>query len=127
MKRTLLFLVIATGLGAAVFGNVQIHKKLKPAKQELPDVIIPSQKESPYILPPTQYFAEYAKACPKENLDYKNANERYDYQIGNAEDAVVFVRHCHRCNIGVYSEHQNETTKRCTYCGDKDPSELAGE
>jgi DNA-directed RNA polymerase subunit RPC12/RpoP len=53
-------------------------------------------------------------------MNYKQANERYDYALGNAEDSVVFVRHCERCNIGVYSEHKEEDGKRCTYCGDKE-------
>jgi hypothetical protein len=116
MKKAILIFTIATALGAAVFGSVFIPKKLKPAKQEFPTVIIP-----------TQNFNQYTKICPRENLDYKNASERYDFQVGNAEDSIVFVKHCHRCNIGVYSEHKNELGKKCTYCGDKDPTDLAGE
>jgi hypothetical protein len=127
MKKAILIFTIATALGAAVFGSVFIPKKLKPAKQEFPTVIIPAQNESPHVVPTTQYLNEYTKFCPRENLDYKNASERYDYQTSNAEDSVVFVRHCRRCNIGVYSEHQNEIGKKCTYCGDKDPTDLAGE
>jgi hypothetical protein len=126
MKRTILFLTIATGFGAVVFANVQIPKKLKPAKQEFPNVIIPAQKDAPYVSPPTRNINEYAKFCPRD-LDYKNASERYDYQTSNAESSVVFVKHCNRCNIGVYSEHQNEVGKKCTYCGDKDPSDFSGE
>jgi hypothetical protein len=116
MKKTILVFTIATVLGAAVFGSVLIPKKLKPAKQEFPTVIIP-----------TQNYNQYTNLCPRENTDYKNASERPDYQVGNAEDSIVFAKHCHHCSIGVYSEHKNETVKKCTYCGYKDPTDLTGE
>jgi hypothetical protein len=58
--------------------------------------------------------------CPRDFPTYKQVNERYDYETFNAEGATVFVKHCEKCNIGVYAEHPSEDYKRCTYCGEKE-------
>ena len=117
-KLILLFLSLA----AVVSANVMIPKKIKPAKQELPEIIIPTESESPHILKPIQYkYEDRTKFCPRDDMNYKQYNESF-YQTGNAEDAVVIVHHCERCNIGVYSEHKEEEGKRCTYCGDREPT-----
>ena len=119
MKRILLYLSLAAAVSASV-----MLPKTKQIKPEMSQIIIPTEKESPYILEPIQYNTQDRnKFCPREDLNYKQINERYDYyQLGNAEDSVVFVHHCERCNIGVYSEHKEQEGKRCTYCGDKEPT-----
>lgn len=140
MKKTFIITILVAGIsfGATLLASVFIPK-LKPAKQELPEVIINGEPTGVrgYV---ANFSVELAKYCPRENPNYKAEQEHYNLAAGNAEGSTVFVKHCSRCNIGVYSEHHDEEetvngqpVKRCTYCGDKEyvspttPPNVAGE
>jgi hypothetical protein len=132
MKKLLIIILLAVG---AVQAASIIVPKLKPAKEEfmtevevkreiLPEVIINGTSSGKGYS--TNFTVELAQFCPKADPNYKTAAERFDYQT-NDDGTTVFVKHCHKCNVGIYSLHNGETIKTCTYCGDKEQKEEAGE
>jgi len=118
-KNIITFFIIGVSCGATLLASVFIPK-LK-TKQELPEVIINGQPTGVRGYT-TNFVVETQKFCPRDT-----PNPEYTYTNGNAENAVVFVKHCTHCSIGVYSEHDEESeqingkpVRRCTYCGDKE-------
>lgn len=128
MKKTFIIAIIILGisLGATLLASVLVPK-LKPAKQEMPEVIVngvPTGVRG-YV---ANFSIEINKSCPRDIPNYKEEQTRYDLIGENSEGNIVVVKHCSRCNIGIYSEHDDKEeianglpVKRCTYCGDKEP------
>jgi hypothetical protein len=58
-------------------------------------------------------------ACPRNNPNYKVEQDNIAY-TGLAEGSTEFVKHCVKCNIGVYSEHENKDHRTCTFCGERE-------
>ena len=116
-KITFAIFGLITGVALAVAPNV---KNLKPAKEEftvttntLPTVVVTPEK------PLYAVNFQIENACPRNNPNYKSEQEKPDY-TGQAEGSTEFVKHCAKCNIGVYSEHDNKDYKTCTVCGERE-------
>lgn len=62
---------------------------------------------------PTHTSIERYEICPVVG-DYKT--QLASSQTIDSNDASLYT-HCAHCNIGVYSFHDNETERKCTYCG----------
>lgn len=125
MKKLLIVILLAVG---AVQAASIIVPKLKPAKDEypvnkelLPEVIINGTSTGIRGYS-TSFTVEFVKTCPRENPNYNPESNNFTYQ-SNAEGSIVHVKHCYRCNTGVYSEHVGDSFKSCTYCGDKEPTD----
>jgi len=126
MKKLLIIILLAVG---AVQAASVIVPKLRPAKEEFITQVEVKREAFPEVIVngsssgtgrySTKFTVDINQFCPRDNPNYKEEQERFNFQ-DNAEGAVVFVKHCSRCNIGVYSQHDEESFRRCTYCGDKE-------
>lgn len=109
MKKTLIIIFLIAGIAQAT--NV-IIPHLRPSKQELPEIIIPTSSEiGKYKMYATTVSFDIA-SCPRDN---KIPSQ--DTREGNAEDSVVYATHCKTCNLGVFSKQEEESTRRCSFCG----------
>lgn len=104
--KTILLLSLAM-LGAVAITQ-SFNLPLKPAKQELPEVIIETRRQS----------EQRQELCPVVGdgrpTDYKLRTELID---DNGQTAVMQYIHCRRCEIGALFPVENEpTTGRCSYC-----------
>jgi len=117
MKKTLIIAFLA--LGAAQAASI-ILPKIRPAKEEFPQMVeLPEVVISGITLGTRGYTTEVSvnvviEPCPRNNPLAK-VDDAFAYNT-NAEGAVVYVTHCRKCNTGVYSEHQGETVRTCTFC-----------
>lgn len=116
-KITFAIFGLVTGVALAVAPNV---KNLKPAKEELvattsvlPTVVVTAEK------PLYAVNFQIENACPRNNPNYKAEQDNLVY-TGLAEGSTEFVKHCVKCNIGVYSEHENKDYKTCSFCGERE-------
>lgn len=123
MKKTVIVtsLIIGISLGATLLASV-LSPKVKPSKQELPEVLVEGvpTKVKGYS---TNFTVEIGKFCPREYPD----QPVYEKETV-AEGVTIFVKHCEKCNTGVYSELKDETefingkpVKRCTFCNATEP------
>ncbi len=103
MTKYILFgsLITVTALLAVQEKTVVKHKP------EYPKVILNSPDSSQRIM------TECPRSLPKI------------YESTFAEDGQTpeMAKHCQKCSIGVYSLHENEQVKKCTWCGEKEKSE----
>jgi hypothetical protein len=116
-KTTFAIFGLITGVALAVAPNV---KNIKPAKEEfvattsvLPTVVVTPEK------PLYSASFQIENACPRNNPNYKVEQDNIAY-AGLAEGATEYVKHCVKCNIGVYSEHENKDHRTCTFCGERE-------
>ena len=127
MKKTFIIVIIIAGvsLGATLLASV-IVPKLKPPKQEMPEVIVNGEPTGVrgYV---ANFSVEIAKSCPRDLPNLKEEQTSSYLVEGSSEVNVVVMKHCSRCNIGIYSEHHDEEeivngmpVKRCSYCGAKE-------
>ena len=127
MKKTFIIVIIVAGisLGATLLASVIVPKH-KSTKQEMPEVIVNGEPAGVrgYV---ANFSIEITKSCPRDLPNYKEEQTSSDLFAGNSEVNVVVMKHCTQCNIGIYSEHHDETetvnevpVKRCTYCGTKE-------
>ncbi len=105
MKNIILLTSLA-GITAALF-ELQ-EKPLAENKQEEPNVILNSRDSSYRIT------TECPRSLPKV---YEK-----DYVFSEGQTPEM-ARHCQSCMIGVYSLHENEEGRKCTWCGDKEKGE----
>jgi hypothetical protein len=128
MKKPFLIttLVIGITFSATLLASV-FTPKLKQSKQELPLVIINGESTGirGYV---ANFSVEISKSCPKDNPNRSSEQENLNFITGNSDGTISVMKHCSRCNIGIYSEHHDEEevlngvpVRRCTYCGDKEP------
>jgi hypothetical protein len=116
MKKTLFIILLA--LGAAQATSVFSSKPVKV--EQLPEVIVngTSSVTKGYVGP-----IDVNKYCPKANPVFKLENEEFAFQgVYQADEHgnIKFEKHCGKCSMGVYSFHNEESFKRCTYCGEKE-------
>ena len=119
MKKILIIILLSLG---AVQATSIFIPKLKPAKEEievryLPEVIVngTSTGKRGYS---TSFTVELGEYCPRNNPNYKEEQE--NYEINNAEGAMVYAKHCIKCRSGVYFKHEDESVRRCSYCEAKE-------
>lgn len=91
------------GVTAALFA-VQ-EKSVVKNKQEYPTVILNSPDNS------YRNMTECPRSVPKI----------YEANYASTEGQTPeMARHCQSCSIGVFSLHENEEGRRCTWCGLKE-------
>lgn len=127
MKKAFIIVIVIAGisLGATVLASV-IVPKLRPPKQEMPEVIVNGEQTGVrgYV---ANFSVEISKSCPRDLSNFKEEQTSSDLIGENSEGNVVVMKHCSRCSIGIYSEHHDEEeivngmlVKRCSYCGVKE-------
>lgn len=87
---------------------------LKPAKDELPEIIIKTRKINEQSFNP-------ALACTRDlppGTTMSSYGASYEYTDDNGE--IQVTRHCSKCDAGVYAVHEGEDFKTCSFCGDKE-------
>lgn len=102
MKKIILFGSLV-GITAALFA-VQ-EKTVIKNKQEYPKVILNSPDSSYRIM----------TECPRSVAK--------SYEANFEGQSPEMARHCQSCMIGVFSLHENEEGRKCTWCGLKEKSE----
>ena len=110
MKRYIITGIVSIGFVAVIAANTH-NVQIKP-KQELPlpEVILDSKENKEYKHDRTVEFN--IPACTRDMPNGSSA-----IPVGYAEDSIdSTVVHCKRCSIGVYSEHEGEEGRSCTYC-----------
>jgi len=98
MKKLVLISCLI-GVSAALFG-VQ-EKSVVKNKQEYPTVILNSKDDSNIIT-----------ECPR------NVPKSYEANYASTIEGQTpeMARHCQSCSIGVFSYHEGEEGRRCTWC-----------
>lgn len=93
---------------AAVTALLAVQEKtIVKDKPEYPKVILNSPDSSQRIM----------TECPR------NLPKIYESAFAEDGQTPEMANHCQKCSIGVYSLHDKEETKRCTWCGDREKSE----
>jgi hypothetical protein len=116
MKRYIITGIASIGFVAVIAANTN-NVQIKP-KQELPlpEVILDSQGNKEY-----KYNVTFEFNIPVCTRDIPNGSSAIP--VNYAEDSIDrSAVHCKRCSIGVYSEHEGEEGKSCTYCKTKEKS-----
>lgn len=100
--KNIILVTSLVGITAALFA-VQEKTAIK-IKPEEPTVILNSPDSSYRIM------TECPRSLPRI------------YESAFAEDAQTpeMARHCQSCMIGVFSLHENEEGRKCTWCGLKE-------
>jgi len=114
MKTTILLIITALGAVAITQSFNGPKLPLKPAKDELPEVIIKSRKSQAQDFNPTL-------ACTRglpPGTTMSNYGTSYEYTDEHGETQVT--RHCNKCNAGVYAQHEGQDVKTCSFCGEKE-------
>jgi hypothetical protein len=94
------------GITAALFA-VQ-EKTVVKNKQEYPTVILNSPDNS----------NRFMNECPR------SVSRSYEAVYASTEgQSPEMARHCQTCMIGVFSLHENEEARKCTWCGLKEKTE----
>jgi hypothetical protein len=104
MKKTLVAIILTTGIAVATAS--QIIKKPK----DTPEVIVETTGAKPKVYTTGFTFNFTAEEIKKINKDL------YEEDTANSSEYATIYVHCRKCGIGVYSEHENEKTPKCTYC-----------
>jgi hypothetical protein len=81
--------------------------------------VVKNKPEYPkVILNSTNYSSITTSECPRDLPRFIETG-----YVDSAGQTPEMAKHCQKCSIGVYSLHENEQVKKCTWCGDKDKSE----
>lgn len=129
MKRYIITGIASIGFVAVIAANTN-NVQIKP-KQELPlpEVILDSKENKEYKHDVTSPKGS-CRCCPFRTVEFNipactrdMPNGSSAIPVGYAEDSIdSTVVHCKRCGIGVYSEHEGEEGRSCTYCKTKEKS-----
>jgi hypothetical protein len=102
MKKVVI-LISLIGVTAGLFG-VQ-EKTVVKNKPEYPTVILNSKDD----------YQGFMTECPR------NVPKSYEANYSNSEGQTPeMARHCQSCSIGVFSYHEGEEGRRCTWCSLKE-------
>lgn len=113
MKLTLSIILI---IGAAAIAQSLSEKPIivKPAKEEMPEVIVKNRKreEASFTMSP---------ACTRDlppGATMSGYSDHYEYVDENG--TTQMTKHCNKCNAGVYAPHEGQEFKTCSFCGEKE-------
>jgi hypothetical protein len=108
MKTTTLVVAAVAGVVAL---SQTFPEKIKPSKEELPEVIIEGAK-------PMQ--RDFTRFCPRTTLSADEAVENTPYVYEDSDGNIRTTRHCSICRAGVYVENSDSEGKHCSFCGEKE-------
>lgn len=81
--------------------------------------VVKNKPEYPkVILNSTDHYLRQYDECPRDIPKSYEAG-----YLDSSGQTPEMANHCQKCSIGVYSLHENEQVKKCTWCGNKDKSE----
>jgi hypothetical protein len=114
MKKYIIAGIASIGFAAVIAANTNnVHIR---QKQELPEVILDPKGKKEY-----KYDVTFEFNIPVCTRDTPNGSSVIP--VNYAEDSIDRTAvHCKRCSIGVYSEHEGEEGRSCTYCKSKEKS-----
>lgn len=114
MKKYIIAGLASIGFAAVIAANtnnVQIKQK---QELPLPEVILDPKGNKQY-----KYDVTFEFNIPVCTRDIPNGSSTIP--VNYAEDSIDRIAvHCKQCSIGVYSEHEGEEGRSCTYCKSKE-------
>jgi hypothetical protein len=111
MKRYIAAGIATIGCIVAVYATSNNNIQIKP-KQELPEVLVSAnnpKKTYSYNIS----FEINPPPCTRNIPFNTDSSVKYD---GNTEGDTMELTHCKSCSMGVYSFHDGEKVRTCSWC-----------